>query len=53
MNNFFIEENNNSNNKLFEKNILNESDKLSISSNEFNDIYCKNNNNHLVQLQQY
>ena len=42
MNNILFEENNNSNNKIFEKN---DSDDLSISSNEFNEIYCKSKNN--------
>ena len=45
MNNILFEENNKSNNKMFENNLLNESDDLSISSNEFNEIYCKKNNN--------
>ena len=46
MKNFFIEEDNmnNNNNKLFEGNLLNDSDNLSISSNEFNEIFLKKNN---------
>ena len=46
MNNILFEENKNSNNKMFEKNvIINDSDDLSISSKEFNEIYCKSGNN--------
>ena len=58
MNNFFIEEdnmNNNNNNKLFEGNLLNDSDNLSISSNEFNEIFLKKIIkqilNHLIRIQ--
>ena len=45
MNNILFEENNNSNDKMFEKNLINDSDDLSISSKEFNEIYCKSGNN--------
>ena len=45
MKNFFNEEdNNNNNNKLFELDLLNDSDNLSISLNEFNEIFLKKNN---------
>ena len=46
MKKFFIEDDNmnNNNNNLFEPNLLNDSDNLSISLNEFNEIFLKKNN---------